>query len=57
MRASAQSSLPVESGTVQGLDCSEDGSMAKPLQGKEYRERIGFVRQQDFLVEHLTGKS
>jgi hypothetical protein len=57
MRASAQSSLPVESGTVLGLDFSEDGSMAKPLQGKEYRERIGFVRQQDFLVEHLTGKS
>ena len=58
MRASPTSSLPIESGKVVGLDCSPDssGDAGRSLEDREYRKRIGFVRQQDFLVEHLTGK-
>jgi hypothetical protein len=50
------SSLPIESGKVVGLDCSQGESKERTMEDREYRKRIGFVRQQDFLVEHLTGK-
>lgn len=61
MRASPTSSLPIESGKVVGLDCNPDSGAGaeagRTLEDREYRKRIGFVRQQDFLVEHLTGES
>jgi ABC-type phosphate/phosphonate transport system ATPase subunit len=60
MRASPTSSLPIESGKVVGLDCGPESELGdgagRSLEDREYRKRIGFVRQQDFLVEHLTGK-
>jgi hypothetical protein len=56
MRASNVSSLPIESGKVVGLDCSQGDGAARTMEDREYRKRIGFVRQQDFLVEHLTGE-
>lgn len=34
-----------------------DGIKAKALGKREIKKRIGFVRQQDFLVECLTGES
>ena len=56
MRASNMSALPIESGKVVGLDCSQGGGAERTMEDREYRKRIGFVRQQDFLVEHLTGE-
>jgi len=56
MRASNMSSLPIESGKVVGLDCSQGDGAERTMEDREYRKRIGFVRQQDFLVEHLTGE-
>jgi ABC-type multidrug transport system ATPase subunit len=49
--------LPVERGDVvyhsvlSGGDKGVDGEISR----KEVKKRIGFVRQQDYLVQHLTG--
>lgn len=54
MRAST-SALPIKSGQVVGLDFDQQGECLETvLHGKEYRKRIGFVRQQDYLVDYLT---
>ena len=47
--------LPIEDGEVAYYASTEVSGVAKLSRG-EVKRRIGFVRQQDFLVECLTGK-
>lgn len=46
--------LPVEDGEVAYFASNGDAGAVKLAKG-EVKRRIGFVRQQDFLVECLTG--
>jgi ABC-type multidrug transport system ATPase subunit len=48
--------LPVEDGEVAYFASSGEASGTKLGRG-EVKRRLGFVRQQDFLVECLTGMS
>lgn len=47
--------LPIEDGEVAYFASTEESGRDKLARG-EVKRRIGFVRQQDFLVECLTGK-
>jgi ABC-type multidrug transport system ATPase subunit len=48
--------LPVEAGEVAYFASNGDSDRVKLGRG-EVKRRLGFVRQQDFLVECLTGRS
>ena len=48
--------LPVEDGEVAYFASNGESDRVKLGRG-EVKRRLGFVRQQDFLVECLTGKS
>jgi hypothetical protein len=49
--------LPIEDGEVAYFASSTEASGVKKLAKGEVKRRIGFVRQQDFLVECLTGET
>jgi hypothetical protein len=48
--------LPVEDGEVAYFASTDEADRVK-LEKGEVKRRLGFVRQQDFLVECLTGES
>jgi hypothetical protein len=48
--------LPVEDGEVAYFASTDEADRVK-LEKGEVKRRLGFVRQQDFLVECLTGMS